>query len=311
MAERDDEDARILAAARPARRGYLAGAAELAKLMRLLTGPGRDRVAEVYEFLGTHNNLGRRTLYLNLGLWSEGDDYDDACEALAVELGSRAGLGPGQRVFDAGFGFGDQVLLWLRRFGVARVEGRNVTPGHVALATRRLAAAGLADRAALAVGSALASGAPAASFDAVLALESAFHFETREDFFREAYRLLKPGGVLALADLAAREGRPETGALERFLGGVGRRLWQVPEANLYPAVGFRDRLAATGFEAIEIESVADRVFAPFKAYARARQADPEVAARANPALRAAWRMPTVDRSPLDYLVARAVKPPAG
>lgn len=282
--------------------------AEAARLARLLVGSGQDQARKVYEFLGTHNNLGRRTLYLNLGYWAEAADYDGACEALADELGRLAELGPGQRVLDAGFGFADQDLLWAGRHSQLAILGLNVTPSQVALARERVAAAGLADRVELREGSALASGEPDASFDRVLALESGFHFDTREAFFAEAFRLLRPGGVLAMADLATREDAPPEGLAERLLGAVGRRVWQVPEANLYPASGFARRLEAAGFEDVEVRSIAEDVFAPFKAYARVHQADPEVVARANPLLRAAWRMATVDRAPLDYLLVRARRP---
>jgi ubiquinone/menaquinone biosynthesis C-methylase UbiE len=278
---------------------------EAAQLVRLLVGKPRTDPRAIYDLLSAHNNLGERTLYLNMGYWRDARSYDQACEALALLLAERAGLAAGQTVVDAGFGFADQDLMWARRFGV-RIVGFNITEAQVAVARERVREAGLTDAIDLRLGSALETELGDASVDRVLALESAFHFPSREAFFAEARRILRPGGRLALADICA-VAQPSRRLFDRINAEVARKSWQIPAHNDYGAVGYAERLRAAGFVDVVVERITDDVFLPFGAYARVRQADADVAARANPLLRAVWRAPATDRV-FDYVLVTARRP---
>lgn len=263
----------------------------------------------VYDLLGTRNNLGEESLYLNLGYWDGAKTYDGACARLAEVLGEAARLGPGQSVLDCGFGFGDQDLFWLSRFSPESIDGLNVTASQVSVARERVKAAGAQARILLREGSATTMPFGDASFDRVLALETAFHFDTREDFFREAYRVLKPGGVLAAADIAPAEGRalkPWEAVGER----IGRAFWQIPQANMYPASVYSRKLTEAGFAGVRVTSIAERVYAPFGLYAKERLRAPEVRNRFNPFVRWGYRLSLdpMAQGGLDYIIAVAEKP---
>lgn len=235
----------------------------------------RSDPADYYAFLGDDvleaQNQGfenpDKPLWLNLGYWKTARTYPDAAADLARKLADAARLGPGDVVVDAGFGFGEQDLLWVRERNVARIVGVNVTELHVEVAKQRVAARGLSDRIDLRLASATELPLEAGSVDKVVALESAFHFDTRERFFEEAARVLKPGGILATADCMPFVGEKPSGLANR----LGWRRWGVPPANIYDREEYARRLAAKGFGNIEVESIRQYVFPGMHRYAELRQ----------------------------------------
>ena len=180
-------------------------------------------------------------------------------------LGTRAGLQPGDEVLDVGVGFAEQDFVLLDRFKVARITGIDITPVHIDKGRERIAKRGLENQIDLRLGSATAMDFPDASFDRVLALECAFHFDTRDQFVREAFRVLKPGGSIAIADMLPVPGKKLSRATV-----FARRYGHVPEANVYDREEYSLRLSAVGFDDVLVESIRQDVFPGMANYSRQR-----------------------------------------
>ena len=258
--------------------------------------------------LASTNAFSERGLYLNLGYWPEARTIDAACEAMVELVGRTAGLTPDDEVVDVGFGFAEQDIYWIRRFAPRRIIGVNVTPEQVRVARERVRRLNLEDRIDLRVGSATATGLPDACCDVITAVECAFHFDTRERFFAEAARLLRPGGRLVLADSIPLGPDPDPWRypLRSLLSGAARAALAVPGANLYPRDVYAAKLAAAGFEPVRVESIRDQVF---PGWHRALVEDPGLRRRLGAGGRLLSRIPEAKLyASFDYVLAVARRP---
>lgn len=287
----------------------------LGRLVRAVTTRDPDRrVGLLYQLPDPDAQFADRTTrYTNIGYWSSAETtVDEAGEAAAVLLADTARLGPGQDVLDVGCGYGDQDFLWLREWRPRTIHAIDVAPRGIERARRR-AAAEDTDRLDFRVGSATDLPYPDESFDRVVTLDAAMHFNTRDGFFREAYRVLRPGGVLATIDtLPVDAATPPT-----FFRTPRLSLYRfsIPRANWYDRDDYAGHLAEAGFADGRVTSIREHSWEPWLRHwsrlaneppAR-RDLPPDVAATVDREWRDCARI-RLEVDHLDYVCAVAVKP---
>lgn len=157
-----------------------------------------------------------------------------------------AELRPGQVVLDLGSGGGIDVLLSARRVAPSgKAYGLDMTPEMHELARRNQAEAGVTNAEFL-LGTIEAIPLPAASVDVIISNCVVNLSGDKPAVLAEAFRVLQPGGRLAISDLVLT--RPLPAHLAGLVG-----LWVGCVAGAYVADELRARLEAAGFADVSIQ----------------------------------------------------------
>jgi SAM-dependent methyltransferase len=159
-----------------------------------------------------------------------------ATEELATLLEPQSG----EAILDIGSGLGGPARWIAARFGCA-VTGVDLTEEFCDAARDLIAACGLSDRVRIMQGSALALPLPDASFDRAYSHNAIMNIADKARVYREAFRVLKPGGRLVLSHVNAGPNAP----VEFFPVG-----WASLPQNSFLATDDETRrdLAAAGFD---------------------------------------------------------------
>jgi SAM-dependent methyltransferase len=172
-------------------------------------------------------------------------------EALLASLGcgnptALARLNPGETVLDLGSGGGIDVLLSAQRVGsTGRAYGLDMTDEMLALARENQRKAGIQNVEFL-KGEIEDIPLPDDSVDVVISNCVINLSADKDRVLREAFRVLKPGGRFAVSDVVVRGEVPSD--IRR-----SAELWAGCVAGALEESAYRLKLAAAGFEAIQIE----------------------------------------------------------
>lgn len=172
-------------------------------------------------------------------------------EAVLASLGcgnptALAKLNPGEVVLDLGSGGGIDVLLSARRVGRAgKAYGLDMTDEMLALANENKRKAG-AENVEFLKGEMENIPLPDNSVDVIISNCVINLSADKDRVFREAFRVLKPGGRLAVSDVLTRGAIPNE-IREKVL------LWVGCIAGALEETEYRSKLQAAGFQDVEVE----------------------------------------------------------
>ena len=128
------------------------------------------------------------------------DEFHMGGRAATADIVKQLGLQRGDRVLDIGCGLGGLVRYLADEAG-CRATGLDLTPEFIEIAQAFSVLTGLEGMTDFVVGSALALPFPNGAFDAAVTFHAAMNIADRETMYREAARVIRPGGKLAIYDV--------------------------------------------------------------------------------------------------------------
>ena len=128
------------------------------------------------------------------------DEFHIGGRGATKQLLDQLNLGADSRVLDIGCGLGGSARFMAAEYG-CHCTGVDLTAEFVGAGSAMCKWVGLDQRVELLQGNALDTGLDADSFDAVSLLHVGMNIADKGALFAEAYRLLRPGGKLAIYDI--------------------------------------------------------------------------------------------------------------
>ena len=208
-------------------------------MIRARTTIGGDAVASHYDEL---DQFYREIWgdHVHHGLWVRGTETrEQAVLQLAERVADEVGAIAGKRICDVGCGYGATARLLADRG--AQVTGITISPAQCTVANQH---PGIQNNPKFVCGDWLQNEFADDSFDAAIAIESSEHMPDLADFFRQAARVLRPGGRLVVCAWLSAE-RPVPWAVRWLLEPICRegRMPTLGSASEYQAIadsaGFR------------------------------------------------------------------------
>lgn len=145
----------------------------------------------------------RKRPWSNLGDWSETSEYSTACQALACRIGRAANLGPADKLLEIACGHGASLSVWSDVFGLKIVDAieRQASALSSIENDRPPALRHLWQADVNLIFSGSMSWPSEETYDALVVVDAAYHFNRLQAFLQKSSSRLRSGGRIAFTTL--------------------------------------------------------------------------------------------------------------
>jgi len=191
---------------------------------------------------------------MHYGYWDENTPHHrSALQMMNKQVAAAAGIRPGHHVLDAGCGVGGPSI-YLASIG-CQVEGITLSAKQVDTCRANAAKFNLEDRVHFSQQNYLSTSFDDNTFDVVWGIESVCYAWDKLDFTKEAFRVLKPGGKLVVADFHSQpvaEGSDDDKLMKKWTDS-----WAIK--SYATANQFEEALKTAGFKSIHVRDITEHV----------------------------------------------------
>lgn len=214
----------------------------------------QQEISDYYDQTQVHYELFwdlEKSKSLHYGMWDDKtNNFKEALLNTNRILAEKVGIKESDHVLDVGCGIGGSCLYLTQKYH-CKTTGISLSQKQIDQANQYAKSAHLNEKATFIKANHCNTAFLDATFDVVWGIESHLSEINKEDFFKEAYRLLKPGGKIIIADYLKTNGNTtpkEESLLKKWLN-----CWAI--STIVSENKFSDQLTNVGFQCVEMENV--------------------------------------------------------